>query len=290
MKEGSRWTLPVVYVPRWEADDLIEVLVEEENVNGFHVVFYWFHWTHDWRLPPFNQPEYEPLAIAYLEDRPVKCFWRPHNDLASGIPVLYKGVPLVYVSPLGHPPRVTKYWVIASLLTEPLIIFGKHLLHKRVDTEKFRLGSPPERADLWRGTSFREFVRKQLRPENVNSDDPATRSRLLRFLWHTFKASQKARAGDLEGFYRHLVKGFLTMPPHLKRTEIGCTFISDILGAKSYLTHGEPMDERLKQKMAIRYGVDVPLELPLQLLNPKIEPHTECINETLQYLKNIKNT
>ncbi|MEM1967340.1 MAG: hypothetical protein QXN23_01655 [Candidatus Caldarchaeum sp.] len=293
MDEKWRRHLPVVYVPWWDYDDLLEVVVEDEEIAGFYVVYCWFYWSHDWRIPTLDRPEYEPLAIAYRDGVAIMAFWRPHDRLKYGAPLRDDGRPIVYVSPFGHPPRATRSWAILSMLAEPLITFNIHIFHRKVEWEKFVYGHPPDSADIWKGRSFKEFVRLCLsRPEtDKNTVSKGWLGKLLRFLWHITMASRAARRGDLKTFYRRLIKAFLTMPSSYRMTTLGCETVKDILGAKYYLSNNIEMDQRLREKMTWKYS-------PLTLLTtlPELfaelfeKPHTECFERHLKDLRDISKT
>jgi len=116
-KDLSR-KLPVVYVPR--KTRIVEVLVSTEDVGGFTVIYYWFHFPFDWS-PRFKPYDWESVAYAVRRGVAVKVFWRPHYRYGCGRPVRLNGRPVIHISRFGNAPRVTPIWDLISVFDSAFI-------------------------------------------------------------------------------------------------------------------------------------------------------------------------
>ena len=265
--EKWRKRLPVVYMRRKDWEALLEVSVKLEKVDDVDVIFLWFKYLYDYDLPrlPFfdflTKPEHEPLAIAYHGENAFRVYSRPHYRLKAHTPVRHNGVPVVYISPVGHAPRTSWFWVMLSSY-DPRF--------KRFDISAKVVEGYPESADTLLGRSFRQFVLEDLRKRprrHKNTGAPLLR-RMLRFLYHSLKAYNAVMRRDPRSAHRALVKAFLTMPPHLKRT-----WMTDIL---------------LKEMATLKYLAKSGMRIPEKYAAAWKETSTTAIIETIALLLNPK--
>jgi hypothetical protein len=212
----------VVYIPildRW-LQGLKKVIREVRVVGKYVVVFLWFHWLHD--LPVSLKEEWEPLAVAYKDGVPKYVFWRPHRmrkwrrvveKSAWASPMKEDSRIVVFISYLGHAPKISRRSIIYTMLLESAIaaastfltlyswlptmkmgyliglatltgsfwlLFGWRLIYSRVENLPYVEGEGPKEADVYEGVSFRGFVEGVLsRPEN-NKNNHQHRLRWLR--------------------------------------------------------------------------------------------------------------
>ncbi len=304
MEEEWKKRLPVVYVPVWQVNDLVDVYVEDEEVGGYYVIYLWFRWRIDWPIPPYNKPEYEPLAIAY---KPYKSaaemvFHRPHTLLVSRRPTRnIDGKPVVFVDIFGghafwvHPLTVfmaTALQTVSALLTYPLRPVANVSLYRRIDVSEIAsYGAPKdiEEWDRWTGESFKECVRASLtRPQkNIRRGLQVSFRRMLKTVLHLLRASSSVRRLDVKKTYTNLVKAYLSLPRFARCTEVGYTLVEHIVEFRYATTSNTPIPPDVARKRMLAFLMGIPLTLlsPLLYLE-RVEPTADW--KLLELLRNAR--
>ncbi|MEM1948540.1 MAG: hypothetical protein QW240_07405 [Candidatus Caldarchaeum sp.] len=290
MTRKEKWTLPVVYVPRFpwnELKSLIEVVYEVVEFGDFTVVFFWFHWSHD--LPVSREPEYEPLALAYCRGMPKMVFHRPHNKLRYDKPVLLGRRAVVYVSRIGHAFAADRLGVLRRSLTP----FAYTKIGRKRFQKLLRQGQPPENFRVWKNVDFRSWVLEQLsRPEIVKSIKDDEGHGLLRYVWHMLKASRCAGKGDLNGLFQNLVKAYQSMPACLRTSYLGVYLLKNAYGTKKMIANGASTSPEDNQYMRDKFlGILMEtFSATVEALRLKDDERKQYINEIQMTIDSIKNT
>jgi hypothetical protein len=234
--KNNKSDLPVVYVPFWQAKDLIAVYAEVEEVNGYRVVYLWFHWSLDWPFPPFNKPELEPLAIAFHGGVPEMVFHRRHNILTSDVPMKDGSKAVVFVGlEGGH-----SFWAgrLSAGLATLLQTLSLYTLYRRLDMDKITLYGVPanieiDRWDRWTGVSFKEYVRDSLlhkRPKtHIFKKAVKHLWKMLRTSLHLIRAVESVRNLDVSMTCNNLIKAYLSLPKIMRRTILGYGLLEQTL-------------------------------------------------------------
>ncbi|MEM4180059.1 MAG: hypothetical protein QXJ55_10345 [Candidatus Caldarchaeum sp.] len=240
MRREEKWTLPVVYVPRGEDKHLLDIVYEVVELEDVTVVFLWFHWSHD--KPFSDNPEYEPLAIAFHDGWPKLVFYRPHYMHRISKPMLAGRKAVVYVSKLGHAPTITKWEVLLNSLTVKYKKLKKSFLER-----KMLQGQPPTEFLILLGVNFREWVLEQLkRPEILKSVRRRKSNGVLRLFWHVLMAARAGGRGDLEKLYRHLLMAFIAMPANMKVGPFGKYILENACDVKKLLKNNARLSDEQK--------------------------------------------
>jgi hypothetical protein len=252
--------LPVVYVPFWQAKDLMAVYVEVEEVNGYKVVYLWFHWLIDWPFPPFNKPELEPLAIAFRGRIPEMVFHRRHNILTSDVPVKDGSKVVVFIGlEGGHSFWAGKLSVGLATLLQTLSLYT---LYRRVNMEKIAVYEVPEninidRWDRWTGESFKEYVRNSLlgeRPKRHIFKKVVKHLRnMLRTSLHLIRAVESVRNLDVSMTCDNLIKAYLNLPKLIRRTILGYGLLEQTLEFIYAKRNNIPIPRNVAEKRAAAF-------------------------------------